>query len=90
MFLRRMRMVLELEDAALLDRTTALTRVLITQDDDFLAEASSRQKSGAPFGGVIFVHQLRMSIGECIHDLEIIAKVGEPEDLMNGIIFLPL
>ena len=26
----------------------------------------------------------------CVQDLEIIAKAGDPEDLMNGIMFLPL
>jgi hypothetical protein len=35
-------------------------------------------------------HQLRISIGACIRDLEISAKAGEPEDLMSKIQFLPL
>jgi hypothetical protein len=80
----------ELEDAALLDRAGELGRVLFTRDDDLLAEATKRQRDGIPFHGVIYAHQLRVSIGRCVQDLEIIAKAGEPEDLMNGIMFLPL
>ena len=67
-----------------------LERVLFTQDDDFLAEATRRQKDGIFFRGVIYAHQLRISVGGCIHDLEIIAKAGEPEALYNQVQFLPL
>ncbi|HWE60979.1 MAG TPA: DUF5615 family PIN-like protein, partial [Chloroflexota bacterium] len=49
----------ELDDAALLDRATALGRVLFSQDDDLLAEAAHRQAKGVRFGGVIYAHQLR-------------------------------
>ncbi len=80
----------ELDDSVLLDRASALERVLFTRDDDLLAEAARRQREGTPFCGVIYAHQLRVSIGRCIQDLEIIAKVGEPEDVRNGVIFLPL
>lgn len=80
----------ELEDAALLDRASELGRVLFTRDDDLLAEATKRQRAGIPFHGVIYAHQLRVSIGRCVQDLEIIAKAGEPADLLNGVMFLPL
>jgi predicted nuclease of predicted toxin-antitoxin system len=80
----------ELEDPELLDRAGELGRVLFTQDDDLLAEAARRQREGIPFLGVIYAHQLRVPIGTCIRDLEIIAKAGEPEDLINGVQFLPL
>jgi len=79
-----------LDDSALLDRASQLGRLLFTRDDDLLTEAVRRQKAGIPFTGVIYAHQLRASIGTCIQDLEIIAKVGEPEDLQSEIIFLPL
>ena len=80
----------ELEDAALLERASALERVLFTRDDDLLAKATRLQREGVPFRGVIFAHQLRVSIGRCVQDLELIAKTGEPEDLIDGILFLPL
>ena len=79
-----------LEDAALLDRVSELGRVLFTQDDDFLAEASHRQAAGQPFSGLIYAHQLRVSIGQCVRDLELIAKLGTPEELANQVLFLPL
>lgn len=77
-------------DSELLDRATELERVLFTRDDDLLAEATKRQRNGITFQGVIYAHQLRVSIGTCVNDLEIIAKAGEPEDLINEVKFLPL
>ncbi len=80
----------QMEDPDLLDRAGALGRVLFTRDDDLLAEATKRQREGAPFCGVIYAHQMRVSIGACVHDLEIIAKAGEPKDMQNQVQFLPL
>ena len=80
----------DMDDPELLDRAGELGRVLFTQDDDFLSEATKRQREGIPFRGVIYAHQLRVSIGACIHDLAIIAEAGEPEDLANRVQFLPL
>jgi hypothetical protein len=73
-----------------LDRASELGRVLFTRDDDLLAEAARRQREGIPFHGIIDAHQLRVSIGRCVQDLEIIAKAGEPTELLNGVMFLPL
>lgn len=80
----------ELDDAVLLDRASELKRVLFTQDDDLLVEATQRQREGKPFYGVIYAHQLRVSIGACIEDLQVIATSGAAEDVMNSVIFLPL
>ncbi|MDJ0756594.1 MAG: DUF5615 family PIN-like protein [Ardenticatenaceae bacterium] len=80
----------ELGDPELLDRASELGRVLFTQDDDFLTEAAERLQSGQAFYGIIYAHQLRVSIGKCIEDLELIVKVGEPEDLNNTVKYLPL
>ena len=77
-------------DAELLDRATKLGRVLFTQDDDLLSEGAMRQKEAIPFSGVIYAHQMRVTIGTCIHDLELIAKAGEAEELSNRIQFLPV
>jgi predicted nuclease of predicted toxin-antitoxin system len=78
------------DDVDLLSRATELNRVLFTRDDDLLAIARQRQLDGTLFLGVIFAHQLRVSIGACVDDLEIIAVAGEPADLVNGVQFLPL
>jgi hypothetical protein len=81
----------EVSDPALLDRAGELGKVLFTRDDDdLLAEATKRQRAGVSFHGVIYAHQLRVSIGRCVEDLELIAKAGESKDLLNSIMFLPL
>lgn len=80
----------EMEDSDLLDRATALSRVLVTSDKDFLVEADRRQLEGVEFSGVIYAHALRISVRTFIEDLEIIARAGEPEDLANRVQFLPL
>ena len=80
----------QLEDAALLDRATALRRVLFTFDDDLLIEATRRQRTGLPFSGLVYGHPLRVTIGACIHDLELISTACEPADLENRVEFLPL
>jgi hypothetical protein len=80
----------ELSDSDLLDRTSELGRVLFTQDDDLLAEASKRHRDNIPFHGVIYAHQLKVSIGTCIENLEIISQACEIEEMLNRVEFLPL
>ncbi len=80
----------EMDDPTLLDKAGELGRVLFTRDDDLLIEATKRQREGKPFFGVIYAHQLRVPIGVCIRDLEIIAEVGEADELSNAVLFLPL
>jgi predicted nuclease of predicted toxin-antitoxin system len=79
-----------LSDPQLLDRASELNRVLFSQDHDLLREATARQRRGEFFAGVIYAHQLRVTIGQCIDDLELIAKGCEPEDFVNCLEFLPL
>jgi hypothetical protein len=80
----------ELDDPGLLDRATSLGRVLFTQDDDLLVEATHRQRLGLPFGGVIYAHQETVSIGQSIQELELIAQAGNDADVINQVIYLPL
>jgi len=79
-----------LPDNVLLDRAGELGRIVFTRDDDFLAEATARQRRNVSFAGVIYAHQLRVTIGRCVKDLEIIASCGEPADLANQVLHLPL
>jgi predicted nuclease of predicted toxin-antitoxin system len=72
-----------LEDPPLLDRATTLGRVLFTQDEDFLAEAARRQRAGQPFDGIAYAHQMRVTIGQCVRDLELMAKLYESADMAN-------
>lgn len=78
------------DDSILLDRATELQRIMFSQDEDLLAEATRRQRNGTSFTGVIFAHQLHVPIGICVHDLELIAKATSLEDLVNRVEFLPL
>jgi hypothetical protein len=79
-----------LPDPALLDRAMERRRVLFSQDEDLLAEAARRQRSGESFAGVVYAHQLRVNVGRCIHDLELIAKATDLDDWRNWVEHLPL
>jgi hypothetical protein len=78
------------DDAELLARATALSRVMFTRDRDFLAIAAQWQQTGLPFTGVIYAHLIRVSIGECLRDLELIAYACDPRDYANRVEYLPL
>lgn len=78
------------DDDRLLDRATELQRVLFTQDEDLLAEGKHRQEAGIAFAGVIYAHQLRITIGRCVNELELIAKASEARELANRVEYLPL
>ncbi|MFN6333441.1 MAG: DUF5615 family PIN-like protein [Planctomyces sp.] len=80
----------ELTDTQLLDRATELCRVLFSMDDDLLVEATRRQNLDVPFFGVVYAHQLRISIGQAVEDLMLMAEVLSDEDLRNRVEFLPL
>jgi len=79
-----------LEDPLVLDRAVELRRVLFSQDEDLLAEARERQTEGRSFPGVIFAHQLHVTIGDCVRDLELISEAADPADLSDRVEFLPL
>lgn len=79
-----------LADSLLLDRALELQRVIFTQDDDFLREANRRQQTGELFGGVVYAHQLTVTIRECIEDLSLIAQASEWDEWLNMVEYLPL
>jgi predicted nuclease of predicted toxin-antitoxin system len=80
----------EFRDSKLLDRATELRRVLVSQDDDLLREGAERLRSGKPFAGIVYAHQLRVSIGEMVDDLELIATATSVDDWWGKIEYLPL
>ncbi len=77
-------------DAEILERATELGRVVFTQDVDFLVLVDRWLAIGRPFGGVVFAHQLKTTIGQCVTDLEIVCRVLTVEDVANQLIRLPL
>jgi len=38
--------------------------------------------------GIIYVHQQKLSVGECIRRLKAIAETKSPEEMHNQIVFL--
>jgi hypothetical protein len=79
-----------LPDTMLLDRATALGRVLFSQDEGLLREAAQWLQRGVFFAGVIYAHQLKVTIGQCLSDLALLAHVNDPEDFANRVEYLPL
>jgi uncharacterized protein with PIN domain len=78
------------DDPPLLDRAGELGRVIFSRDDDLLREATKRQHTGVSFPGVIYAHQLRVSIGQCVTDLTTLAQQGEPDQFVDRVRYLPL
>jgi predicted nuclease of predicted toxin-antitoxin system len=54
----------ELHDSDLLDRAGALGCVLFTHDKNFLREATVRLQTGRFFAGIIYAHQIELTIGQ--------------------------
>jgi hypothetical protein len=77
-------------DSEVLDRATELGRVLFSRDVDLLIEAQVRQTAGEEFAGVIYAHQLRVSIGECVRDLELCANASKLDEWTSRVEYLPL
>jgi rRNA-processing protein FCF1 len=77
-------------DDVVLDRAGELGCVVFTRDDDFLREATSRVRAGVSFAGVIYAHQLAVSIGDCIRDLELIALATDAVEYRDRVEYLPL
>jgi hypothetical protein len=80
----------QLDDEQLLERAIQLGRVLFTQDDDLLAIAHRWLQTGRDFSGLIYGHQLKVTIGRAIQDLELSAQVLDPEDMRNRVDYIPL
>ncbi len=78
-----------LDDDPLLDRATSLGRVLFSQDQDLLVIAHRRLQTGMAFSGVVYAHQLGISMGQAVRDLELIAKILDPDDMQNRVEYLP-
>ena len=79
-----------MDDAALLQRATALGRVLYSQDEDLLAETALCLQQGRGFSGLFYSRQLAITIGQSVQDLELAANVYDPEDMANRVEYLPL
>jgi len=80
----------ELRDHEVLALATSLQRVMVTQDIRFRVLAEDWQRTGRRFAGLVFAHQRRVSFGELVADLELIAKATDAAYWENRIEQLPL
>ena len=80
----------EWSDSELIDRATQLNRILVSHDADMLIESKVRQESGQPFSGVVYGHQLKLTIGKAVLNLELIANVMTAEEMANQVVRIPL
>jgi predicted nuclease of predicted toxin-antitoxin system len=80
----------ELDDDRLLERATELGRVLVSQDEDLLREGARRQREHKAFSGIVYAHQLRITIGQMVEDLELVATATSKEEWSGKIEYLPL
>ena len=53
-------------------------------------EANRRQREREHFAGIIFAHQLNVTIRDCVRDLEIVARVTGPDEWIGRVEYLPL
>jgi hypothetical protein len=79
-----------LNDDRLLERATALRRILVSQDEDLLREGARRLREGQDFSGIVYAHQLRITIGRIVADLELAATPTTAEEWSGKIEFLPI
>jgi hypothetical protein len=80
----------EAGDEDLLTRATQLNRALFSQDVDLLRLADQWLQVGREFAGLVYAHQLAITVGQAVRDLALLAQVLDPEDMRNRIEFLPL
>jgi hypothetical protein len=80
----------EMDDDRLLQRATELGRVLVSQDEDLLRDGARLVEDGKPFSGIIYAHQLRVTIGQMVEDLELIAIATSKDEWIGRIEYLPL
>jgi hypothetical protein len=79
-----------LADDLLLEHASQLRRPVVTHDIRLNSLAESWQLQSRPFCGLIFGHLMQVSVGQCVKDLEVIAKATDDGDWLNTIIRLPL
>jgi predicted nuclease of predicted toxin-antitoxin system len=79
----------EASDETLLIRAAELSRLLVTQDEDFLRLAPKWQSLGQPFSGIAFARS-GSSIGRLIEDLELLFSCAADDELRNQVIYVPM
>ena len=55
----------------------------------WLGEGVARRRRGQNFAGIIYAHQLNVSIGQCVLDLELATNASDPDEWIARIEYLP-
>ncbi len=79
---------LGLSDEEQLEYARRERAVIFTHDDDFLRLAHDWLKQGKEHEGIIYVHEQKYSVGECIRHLMDYALALKAEDMKNRVEFL--
>jgi len=79
---------LGLKDDAQLEYAYNEKACLFTTDDDFLRIAKKWSDQGKEHYGIIYVHPLKLCIGECVNSIEILASVMNVDDMINHVEYL--
>ena len=77
-------------DEDVLRRAVELSRVLLTQDQDFFEIAVRWQQESRPFPGIFYARHMNLTYRQLIEEIAIAGLVGCPEDFQNSIEVLPL
>lgn len=78
-----------ISDVLLFVRAIELDRLIFTHDDDLIQIARQRESSGQDHASVVYVHQRRLTIGQQIAALILLAQSLKRHQLHNQVIFLP-
>jgi predicted nuclease of predicted toxin-antitoxin system len=76
--------LLQASDEEQLAYATAQSRVIVTQDTDFLRLAAAGQEHP----GIVFYPAQNRSIGQVIRDVQLIWEVYEPEEMRNRVEYI--
>ena len=79
-----------MDDGPLLNRATELGRILVTQDEDLLREGARLLSGHEAFSGIVYAHQLRVTIGQRVEDLDLIAKATTRDEWRGRIEYPPI
>jgi predicted nuclease of predicted toxin-antitoxin system len=74
---------LGLTDEEQIEVATKKQAVIFTHDIDFLRIAIHKQHLG-----IIYVHQQKLNVGECLNRLKVIVETKSSKEMRNQIIFL--
>ena len=78
------------KDPEIFARATELNRVLFSRDNDMLVIAREKQQADISFPGLVYARPSDSSIGDCVRDLELLAKASVAEDCRDQVQYIPL